>query len=68
MFTISAWTFTESVSCGVCETDLGGNNLEEVCLYPKILNMTTPNKSSVAKLGTVPMQSAHVAVSVPGIQ
>jgi len=28
MFTISAWTFTVSVSCGVCETDLGGNNLE----------------------------------------
>jgi len=24
------------------------------CSYPKILNMTTPNKSSVAKLGTVP--------------
>jgi len=25
-----------------------------ICSNPKILNMTTPNKSSVAKLGTVP--------------
>jgi len=28
MFSISVWIFTVSVWCGVCETDLGGNNLE----------------------------------------
>jgi len=28
MFTITAWMFTVLDWCGVCETDLGGNNLE----------------------------------------
>jgi len=28
MFTISAWMFTVPVWCGICETDLGKNNLE----------------------------------------
>jgi len=41
--------YTGEADMGV-DAELEDNN----CSYPKILNMTTPNKSSVAKLGTVP--------------
>jgi len=47
MFTISSWTFTESVSCGFCETDLGGNNLEEVVSQSELFGEWLSAQSSL---------------------